>query len=198
MRVGDGPGHGRRTVFFEQSACPLGRRDEGAPGCQHQRDALARSGAAHSGHDRTGFQRVPERWAGPVDLRSAARDVPASDLCRECDARTQGVWWSARWRQGKCALARRPSQRIRAKPFDLDDAAGATLSLWCILAVNPPAGSKPVVWRLPSNRPVHTLQEAVQRIGWYRMRREIEVLFLILKEGWRVEALQLGRSYRAH
>jgi len=99
---------------------------------------------------------------------------------------------------GRGRKARSVTQRIRAKQFDLDDTAGDTLPVWCILAeeVNPPAGSKPVVWRLLSNRPVHTLQEAVQLIDWYRMRWEIEVFFLILKEGCRVEALQLGHIDR--
>lgn len=57
---------------------------------------------------------------------------------------------------------------------------------------NPPAGSKPVLWRLLSNRPVHTLEEAIELIDWYRARWEIELFFLILKEGWRIQALQLG------
>jgi len=99
---------------------------------------------------------------------------------------------------GRGRKARSVTQHIRAKQFELDDAAGGTLSVWCLLAeeVNPPAGSKPVVWRLLSNRPVHTLQDAVQLIDWYRMRWEIEVFFLILKEGCRVEALQLGHIDR--
>jgi len=99
---------------------------------------------------------------------------------------------------GRGRKARSVTQNIRARQFELDDAAGGTLSVWCILAeeLDPPTGSKPVVWRLLSNRPVHTLQEAVQLIDWYRMRWEIEVFFLILKEGCRVEALQLGHIER--
>jgi len=115
------------------------------------------------------------------------------------------------WRKppswGRCVLicpqaggVRRAASHSVYEPsgFDLDDTAGGTLPVWCILAeeVNPPAGSKPVVWRLLSNRPVHTLQETVQLIDWYRMRWESEVFFLILKEGCRVEALQLGHIDR--
>ena len=68
----------------------------------------------------------------------------------------------------------------------------------CLLAeeVNPPAGTKPVVWRLLSNRPVNTQEQAVELIDWYRARWEIELFFLILKEGCRIEALQLGRVER--
>lgn len=48
-----------------------------------------------------------------------------------------------------------------------------------------------MVWRLLSNRAVQTLEQAVELIDWYRARWEIELFFLILKEGCRIEALQL-------
>ncbi len=38
---------------------------------------------------------------------------------------------------------------------------------------------------------MQTLEQAVELIDWYRVRWEIELFFLILKEGCRVEALQL-------
>ena len=50
---------------------------------------------------------------------------------------------------------------------------------------------KPVQWRLLSNREVATLDEAVTLIDWYRARWEVELLFHTLKNGCRVEALQL-------
>nr|WP_269057927.1 IS4 family transposase [Xanthomonas translucens] len=39
---------------------------------------------------------------------------------------------------------------------------------------------------------VETLEQAVELIDWYRARWEIELFFLICKEGCRIEALQLG------
>lgn len=54
----------------------------------------------------------------------------------------------------------------------------------------------PVVWRLLSNRAVENLEQAVELIDWYRARWEIEQFFLILKEGCRIEALQLGEVER--
>ena len=54
-----------------------------------------------------------------------------------------------------------------------------------------PAGSQPVVWRLLTNRSVATLTQATELIDWYRARWEIEMFFLILKEGCKVEQLQL-------
>lgn len=68
----------------------------------------------------------------------------------------------------------------------------------CLIAseVNAPAGAKPVIWRLLTNRQASTLQEAVELIDWYRARWEIELFFLVLKEGCRVEQLQLGDTDR--
>ena len=100
---------------------------------------------------------------------------------------------SGRGRKARCV-----QQNIRAEQVEIGDGAGGQLSVTCVLAEesNPPAGSKPVLWRLLSNRPVHTLEEAIELIDWYRARWEIELFFLILKEGCRIEALQLGHIER--
>lgn len=42
-----------------------------------------------------------------------------------------------------------------------------------------------------SNRSADTPEAAAELIDWYRARWEIELLFLVLKEGCRAEALQL-------
>ena len=100
---------------------------------------------------------------------------------------------SGRGRKGRCV-----QQNIRAEQVEISDGAGGQLSVTCVLAEesNPPAGSKPVLWRLLSNRPVRTLEEAIELIDWYRARWEIELFFLILKEGCRIQALQLGHIER--
>ncbi len=63
----------------------------------------------------------------------------------------------------------------------------------CVTAceINAPAGAKPVVWRLLSNWPAQTLEQVIELVDWYRARWEIELLFLVLKAGCRVERLQL-------
>ena len=99
---------------------------------------------------------------------------------------------------GRGRKARSVQQHIRVEQVQISDGAGGQLSVTCLLAeeVNAPQGTKPVVWRLLSNRAVHTLEEAVELIDWYRARWEIEMFFLILKEGCRIEALQLGHIER--
>ncbi len=99
---------------------------------------------------------------------------------------------------GRGRKARSVQQSIRAEQVEISDGEGGKLSVTCVLAeeANSPAGAKAVIWRLLSNRPVSTLQEAIELIDWYRARWEIELFFLILKEGCRIEALQLGRVER--
>ena len=51
-------------------------------------------------------------------------------------------------------------------------------------------------WRLLSNRPVDSLEQAVEQIQWYRARWEIEMFFHVFKNGCKVEALQLTQIDR--
>ncbi len=64
------------------------------------------------------------------------------------------------------------------------------LPVWWPRKIDPPAGS-PVEWRLLTNRTAETLAEVAELIDWYRARWEIEILFHILKNGCRIESLQL-------
>ena len=98
---------------------------------------------------------------------------------------------------GRGRKARSVQQSIRVEQVQISDGAGGQLSVTCLLAeeINPPTGATPVVWRLLSNRTVNTLEEAVELVDWYRARWEIEIFFLILKEGCRINRLmRLGRS----
>lgn len=95
-------------------------------------------------------------------------------------------------RQGQAA--RRVRQQLYAYSADLSDGSGGSMRVSCVIAkeVDAPKGVKPIEWRLLSNRACGTLQGAVELIDWYRSRWEIEIFFNVLKNGCRVEALQLG------
>lgn len=45
----------------------------------------------------------------------------------------------------------------------------------------------PIEWRLLTNRDMSDLAEAAQLIDWYRAGWEVEIFFLVLKNGCRVE-----------
>jgi hypothetical protein len=87
-------------------------------------------------------------------------------------------------------------QQLRAKRVRLEPKAKAAdpIEMTCVVAseVDAPAGVKPLCWRLLTNRAATTLAEVIELIEWYRARWEIEMFFNVLKNGCRVEALQLA------
>lgn len=99
---------------------------------------------------------------------------------------------------GRGRKARSVEQAVRVQRVPVPNKQGNPLEVTCLIAseVNPPAGTKPVVWRLLTNRAAPTLEAAVELIDWYRARWEIELFFLVLKEGCRVEQLQLADTDR--
>jgi len=89
-------------------------------------------------------------------------------------------------------------QQLWAQRVELRDGPSAPLIVTSIVAreVDAPPGVKPVEWRLPSNRCAQTRAQVMGLIDWYRARWEIEILFFILKNGCRIEALQLSEMER--
>ena len=59
-----------------------------------------------------------------------------------------------------------------------------------------PDGVKPIEWLLLTTLKVETLQEAVEKIDWYRHRWKIERYHFVLKSGCKVEDLQLETDER--
>jgi hypothetical protein len=90
--------------------------------------------------------------------------------------------------------ARAMRQRIHVQSVQLPDGQGGTMPVTCLIAreTDTAPEQKPIEWRLLTNRAITTLTEAAELIDWYRCRWEIETLFHVLKNGCRIEALQLG------
>lgn len=99
---------------------------------------------------------------------------------------------------GRGRIAREVRQELYAQRVSLSHGRRGSFEVTCLVAreIGAPPGVKPVEWRLLTNRSAATLEAAVELIDWYRARWEIELLFLVLKEGCRVEALQLGTMER--
>jgi hypothetical protein len=99
---------------------------------------------------------------------------------------------------GRGRTAREVRQELYAQRLALPDGRRGTFEVTCLIAreIAAPPGVKPIEWRLLTNRRAETLDEVAQSIDWYRARWEIELLFLVLKEGCRVEALQLATIQR--
>lgn len=94
--------------------------------------------------------------------------------------------------------ARTVHQRVWVQRVELPAGKGKRIAATCLVAreFDAPAGVKPIEWRLLTNRTASTVEEALELIEWYRARWEIEMLFNILKNACRVEALQLGTIER--
>lgn len=94
--------------------------------------------------------------------------------------------------------ARQVRQHVWLRRIELPAGIGQSVAATCLVAreFDAPSGVKPIEWRLLTNREATTLPEAIELIDWYRARWEIEILFNVLKNGCRVEALQLGTIER--
>lgn len=90
--------------------------------------------------------------------------------------------------------AREVTQQVWAQKVLLPDGSKGQVEAYCIVAKEtaPQKGEKPIEWRLLTNLSVKTLEDAARIIDWYRARWEIEMFFHVLKNGCRIEALQLG------
>ncbi|CAB3774884.1 IS4 family transposase [Paraburkholderia humisilvae] len=94
--------------------------------------------------------------------------------------------------------AREVHQQIWSRRINLHDAQGSVVSISCLVAreMDAPARVTPIEWRLLTNRDEPDLTGAARLIDWYRARREVETFFHVLKNGCRVEALQLSTIER--
>lgn len=93
---------------------------------------------------------------------------------------------------------RNVTQQLCVKRCTLRSRKGQRIDVTALLAqeMNAPDGCKPLVWRLLTNRRVDTLEEAAELVDWYRCRWEVEIFFDVLKNGCKVETLQLSRIER--
>lgn len=159
---------------------------------------------------------VADREADILDLmqRANALGNPADWLIRSKHNRKLGKDQAKLWAQveqeavlGELSFylppragrkGREVTQALRCKQVGIADGCGGTFAITIILAseINPPSGAKPVVWRLLTNRSAPTLEAVAELIDWYRCRWEIELFFDILKNGCKVEALQLSTMPR--
>jgi hypothetical protein len=88
--------------------------------------------------------------------------------------------------------------RVTLKAPERPDRVLPDVEVTAILATepHPPSGEKPVEWLLLTNLPVHTAEQALEKLQWYLCRWQIEIYFRILKSGCRIEELQLEKLER--
>lgn len=70
--------------------------------------------------------------------------------------------------------------------------------VWAVWAheTDAPDGVEPISWMLLTTIPIHSLEEALEKVQWYTCRWQIEIFFKILKSGCRIEEIQLATAER--
>jgi len=73
-----------------------------------------------------------------------------------------------------------------------------SIGLWAVEAreERAPKGAKAICWRLLTTLEVATAQAAIQKVRWYALRWQIEILHKVLKSGCQVEQRQLETTAR--
>jgi hypothetical protein len=90
--------------------------------------------------------------------------------------------------------ARKVRQQLWTRKVEISNGKAGTVFATCIVAreIDAPKGVKPVEWRLLTNRAAPELEDVIELINFYRARWDIEIYFNVLKNGCKVEALQLS------
>jgi hypothetical protein len=73
--------------------------------------------------------------------------------------------------------ARTVRQQLWTRSVEISDGKTGRITVTCVVGreIGAPKGVKPIEWRLLTNRPAPTLEQAVELIDWYRARWEIEI-----------------------
>jgi hypothetical protein len=201
-------------MWARQPKDEQGRRD-GVLESTRWTEGYSRVAELAAGLPETRLVYVADREADIVALMAHARDLghPADWLIRSQHNRALpdgGKLWTAvtagqalggigfAMPSRKGQKARSVQQRLWTQRVSIADGSGGQVEVSCLVAreEDAPAGVTPVEWRLLTNRPIETLKSAIELIEWYRARWEIEMFFHILKNGCRIEALQLSTGAR--
>ncbi|MGE0682730.1 MAG: IS4 family transposase, partial [Candidatus Binatia bacterium] len=140
-------------------------------------------------------------WDRPIEHDDCPRLWPllegqavAGYLTIELPARAKRQQRQARLAVRFTAVTLNPPPRHRAAvPQPLP-----SLSFYAVYVkeVEPPPDEPALEWIRLTNLPVHTVDEALQRVEWYRSRWLVQEFHKILKSGCRIEACRLQTAQR--
>lgn len=83
-----------------------------------------------------------------------------------------------------------PPKRLSIKSPDIE------MSAIYVLEKDTPEGADPLEWMLLTDLEVSSFEDACEKVRWYQLRWRIEMLFKVLKSGFRVEQCRLGDADR--
>jgi hypothetical protein len=138
------------------------------------------------------FRTCADRLAGERGLTVAA-EMQMPDACalrrlqiQTADGALETVLMEVRYR------------RLTVHPPIGKEKRWPSLELTVIHAIEcgEPAGREPVQWKLLTSLPVHSVEQAMEKLRWYALRWKIEVFHKILKSGCKAEESQLRTAER--
>jgi hypothetical protein len=160
-------------------------------------EQAGKSYVARSQHNRQVDVEIP-RPDGGVDVRK----VKLHDFARSLPAQGQRTI-EVPAKEGQPARTAKVGvswQRVKIRPPKQrrGDERGVPLTAWVVRVseIDPPAGVTPLEWILLTNVPVHTLEDAFERVDWYAMRWIIEEYHKAQKTGCDIENMQFRRLNR--
>ena len=86
--------------------------------------------------------------------------------------------------------------RVLAPVAKQTDYGPLELTMICAEERGTPKGRERISWRLLTDLPVRSCEEAIEKLQWYALRWKIELFHKILKSGCRVEASRLRTAAR--
>lgn len=96
-------------------------------------------------------------------------------------------------RQARTVRLAISSGRLRLIAPNNQEHKRPALSIWVVRVweLEPPEGVTPVEWVLLTSVPTNTIEDAWERVGWYRLRWTVEDYHQGLKTGCRIEQRQV-------
>ena len=137
-------------------------------------------------------------WPGSSSPRPRTANRPARPPGRLAEVKVRGLHRVAvRDDKGKPGTAQ-VYRRITVRPPIGKQKRYPTLVLTLLHAREPqePAGRPRIDWKLITDLPVDSHDDAVEKLQWYAMRWKIEVFHKILKSGCRAEQARLRTAER--
>ena len=131
------------------------------------------------------------------ELKPYARDLPVLGT-RTIDIQSQKGSSKRKARKGAQFSVRAAPILVCRPHAKYGHHGNDPLPMWvvCVREENPPRGEKPIEWMLLTNEPVHTLEDALRVIDWYRARWIIEEFHKAMEKGGKVEDRQFTTTSR--
>ena len=97
-----------------------------------------------------------------------------------------------------CSLKIGKIKLLPPRGFKGSKSINAELTMYSVQIVenNPPKDACKIDWILHTNIPVHSYEDAIEKVKWYCLRWRIEIYFKVIKSGFNVERCRLETADR--